>query len=75
MFIAAREGMQAALSCELDADVIALTENDAHTEIMKRADGLMMHPSVETAGVSAKIIMGLQSTRKLGRMLEGDIFE
>lgn len=49
MFIADREGMPAALVCELATDVIAPTENDAHTEIMKRADGLMMHLSVETA--------------------------
>jgi len=34
--------MQAALARELDADVIAPTEVDVPTEIMKCADGLMV---------------------------------
>lgn len=42
MFVADRKGMQAALARELDADVIAPTEVDVPTEIMKCADGLMV---------------------------------
>jgi Zn-dependent alcohol dehydrogenase len=75
VFVAARKGMQAALARELDADVIAPTEVDVLTEIMKSADGLMVDAAVETAGASATVIMALQSTRKLGRVVEGDIFE
>jgi hypothetical protein len=40
VFVAACKGMQAALARELDADVIAPTEVDVPTEIMKFADGL-----------------------------------
>jgi len=42
VFVAARRGMQAALARELDADVIAPTEVDVPTEIMKCPDGLMI---------------------------------
>jgi hypothetical protein len=75
VFVAARKGVQAALARELDADLIAPTEVDVPTEIMKRADGLMVDPAVETAGVSATVIMALQPIRKLWRVAEGDIFE
>jgi hypothetical protein len=42
VFVAGCKGMQAALASEPDADVIAPTEVDVPTEIMKCADGLMV---------------------------------
>jgi hypothetical protein len=59
LFAASRKGMQAAVARELDADVIAPTEFDVLTELMERAAGLMVDPAVETAGVSATVIMAL----------------
>jgi hypothetical protein len=75
VLIAAHEGMQTARTRELDADFIAPTEIGALTEIMKRAGGLMVDQAVETAGVPALVTMALQSSRKLGRLEEGEIFE
>jgi hypothetical protein len=54
----------------LDVDVRLPTEVDDQTEIMKCTDGLMVFPVAETAAVSATVIMALQSTRKLGRVVE-----
>jgi len=71
VFAAARKGMQAALARELDIDVIAPTEVDVPTEIMKCADGLMVDPAVETAGVSAMVIMGLSINPQIGTVRIG----
>ena len=69
VFVATSKEMQVSLARELDANVIVATE------IMKRADGLAVDPAAETPRMSATEIMALQSTRRLGRVVEGDIFE
>jgi threonine dehydrogenase-like Zn-dependent dehydrogenase len=63
--------MQAALARELDADVIVPTEVDVPTEIMKCADGLMVDPAVETAGLSAAVIMVLNKPANWGGWWKG----
>ena len=75
VFVAARKGMRADLARELGANVIDPTEVEVPAEIMKRTDGLGADLTIETAGVPATVTMALQSTRKLGRVVEVGIFE
>jgi (R,R)-butanediol dehydrogenase/meso-butanediol dehydrogenase/diacetyl reductase len=75
VFVAARKGMRSDLARELGADVIDPTKEDVPTEVMKRTGGLGVDLTIETAGVPATVTMALQSTRKLGRVVEVGIFE
>ena len=75
VFAAIRKGGPPVLARKPGADVIAPTSVGAPTEIMKCADSLMVDPTAEIAGVSAGVIMALQSTRKSGWVAEWNIFE
>ena len=70
MLLTVRKCTPDILARELDVDVRLPTEVDDQTEIMKRTGGLMVFPVAETAAVSATVIMALQSTRKLRRVVE-----
>jgi len=75
IFVAARKGMRAALARQLGAEVLDPTEIDVVAEVKMRTGGDGVDLTIETAGQPETVTMALQSTRKLGRVVEVGIFE
>ena len=75
VYVTARKNMRPPFTLKLDAEIIAPTEVGGPSEVMNRADGMMVNTAVEGARVSATVIMALQSIRKSRRVVEGNTFE